>query len=60
MAERVNERAMVAEDRRTLARALAKMQRKKQKDAGDRQIEEQLEEMSGSQDLKDPKRYHGS
>jgi hypothetical protein len=58
--ERLDQRAMVAEDRRTLERALAKARQQKDKNAGDRQIEERLNEMAGSQDLEDPKRYHGS
>ena len=58
--ENVNERAMVEEDKRTLARALDKVRAKKKKNAGDRQIEDQLEQMTGSADLADPQRYHGS
>jgi hypothetical protein len=59
-AERVDERAMVEQDKRTLERALTKVRKKKQKSAGDRQIEKQLEKKAGVQDLDDPKRYHGS
>jgi hypothetical protein len=58
--ERLDQRAMVAEDRRSLERALAKVRQQKDKNAGERQIEERLNEMAGSQDLEDPKRYHGS
>jgi hypothetical protein len=56
----VNERAMVEEDKRTLKHALDKVRAKKKKNAGDRQIEQQLEQMVGSADLADPQRYHGS
>ena len=52
--------AMVQEDKRTLKRALDKARAKKKKNAGDRQIEEQLEHMVGSADPADPQRYHGS
>jgi len=52
--------AMVEEDKRTLRRALDKVRAKKKKNAGDRQIEEQLEHMVGSADPADPQRYHGS
>jgi hypothetical protein len=58
--ERLDERAMVEHDKRTLERALADMRKRKKKSAGDRQIEAQLEEMAGAQDLEDPQRYHGS
>jgi len=58
--ERLDQRAMMAEDRRTLERALAKARQQKDKNAGDRPIEERLNEMAGTQDLEDPKRYHGS
>ena len=60
MGERVNERAMVAEDQRTLERTRAAIERKKNKSAGDRQIAEQLEAVSGTADLNDPQRYYGS
>ena len=56
----VNERAMVAEDERTLERTRKAIAKKKHKDAGDRQIAEQLEAVSGTPDLEDPQRYHGS
>ena len=56
----VNERAMVAEDQRTLERTRKAVRRKKNKDAGDRQIAEQLDAVSGTPDLDDPQRYHGS
>jgi hypothetical protein len=59
-AESPDERAMVEEDKRTLERALKKVRNKKKKNAGDRQIEEQLEHMTGAADLGDPQRYHGS
>jgi hypothetical protein len=59
-AERVDERAMVEQDKQTLTRALTKMRKQKRKTAGDRQIEERLEDLSGAQDLGDPQRYHGS
>jgi len=52
--------AMVEEDKRTLKRTLDKVRAKKKKNAGDRQIEEQLEHMVGTADLADPQRYHGS
>jgi len=52
--------AMVEEDKRTLKRTLDKVRAKKKKNAGDRQIEEQLEHMIGTADLADPQRYHGS
>ena len=52
--------AMVEEDKRTLKRTLDKVRAKKKKNAGDRQIEEQLEHMVGSADPADPQRYHGS
>ena len=52
--------AMVEEDKRTLQRTLDKVRAKKKKNAGDRQIEEQLEHMIGTADLADPQRYHGS
>ncbi|MFL4969681.1 MAG: hypothetical protein ACJ8FU_15570 [Xanthobacteraceae bacterium] len=58
--ERPDERAMVEQDKRNLERALAKVRKQKKKSAGDRQIEAQLEEMAGTQDLDDPQRYHGS
>jgi hypothetical protein len=58
--ERPDERAMVEEDKRSLERALVRMRKQKRKSAGDRQIEAQLEEMAGAQDLDDPRRYHGS
>jgi hypothetical protein len=58
--EHPDERAMLEEDKRNLARALAKVRGKKNKNEGDRQIEAQLEEMAGTQDLDDPQRYHGS
>ena len=58
--DRLDERATVEQDKRTLKRALAKMRKQKNKSAGDRQIEAQLEDMSGAQDLEDPRRYHGS
>jgi hypothetical protein len=58
--ERVNERAMVAEDQRTLERARKAVRGKKNKDAGDRQIAERLDRMTGAADLNDPQRYHGS
>jgi hypothetical protein len=60
MADRVNERAMVAEDQRTLERTRRAIDKKKNKDAGDRQIAAQLEAVSGTADLDDPQRYHGS
>jgi hypothetical protein len=60
MADRPNERAMVAEDQRTLARARKAVRSKKHKDAGDRQIAEKLDDMVGTADLDDPQRYHGS
>ena len=60
MAERVNERAMLAEDQRTLERTRTSIERKKNKTAGDRQIADQLEAVSGTADLNDPQRYHGS
>jgi hypothetical protein len=60
MVDRVNERAMVAEDRRSLEQARTTLDRKKNKDAGDRQIAEQLEAVSGTPDMNDPQRYHGS
>lgn len=59
-AESPDERAMLEEDKRMLQQALAKMRRKKQKNAGDEQIEQQLEEMAGTPDLENPQRYHGS
>jgi hypothetical protein len=59
-AERPDERVMAEEDKRTLERALDKVRRKKNKDAGDRQIVEQLEHMTGAADLANPQRYHGS
>jgi hypothetical protein len=58
--ESVDERAMVEEDKRNLERALADVRKKKKKSAGDRQIEAQLTDMAGTQDLEDPQRYHGS
>jgi len=58
--ESVDQRAMVEQDRETLARALKNVRNRKKKTAGDRQIEERLEEVSGAQDLGDPQRYHGS
>jgi hypothetical protein len=58
--ERPDERAMLEEDKRNLARALAKVRGKKNKNEADRQIEAKLEEMAGTQDLDDPQRYHGS
>jgi hypothetical protein len=58
--ESVDERAMVEEDKRNLERALADVRKRKNKSAGDRQIEAQLTEMAGAQDLDDPQRYHGS
>ena len=58
--EHPDERAMLEEDKRNLARALAEARSKKNKSAGDRQIEAQLEDMAGTQDLDDPQRYHGS
>jgi hypothetical protein len=58
--ERPDERAMVEQDKRTLERALKKVRKQKNKSAGDWQIEAQLEEMAGTQDLEDPQRYHGS
>jgi|GraSoiStandDraft_45_1057281.scaffolds.fasta_scaffold767320_2 hypothetical protein len=58
--ERPDERAMVEQDKRNLERALAKVRKQKKKSAGDRQIEAQLEEMAGTQDLDNPQRYHGS
>ena len=58
--ERPDERAMVEQDKRNLERALTKVRKQKKKSAGDRQIEAQLEEMAGTQDLDDPQRYHGS
>jgi hypothetical protein len=60
MADRVNERAMLAEDQRSLQRARQTIRKKQDKDAGDRQIAEQLDAMIGSADLHDPQRYHGS
>jgi hypothetical protein len=58
--ETPDERAMVEEDKRTLERALKKVRKKKSKNAGDRQIEDRLENMTGAADLDDPQRYHGS
>jgi len=58
--ERVDERAMIEEDKRNLQRTLENVRKQKKKNAGDRQIEERLEEMAGTQDLDDPRRYHGS
>jgi len=60
MPERLDERAMVEEDKRNLERALERARKRKTKSAGDRQIAEKLEEMAGTQDLADPRRYHGS
>jgi hypothetical protein len=59
-AQRPNETAMVAEDKRTLEQARKKARRKKTKSAGERQIAERLESMTGAADLDDPQRYHGS
>jgi hypothetical protein len=58
--ESPDQRAMLEEDKRNLARALDKVRNKKNNNAGDRQIEAQLEDMAGTQDLDDPQRYHGS
>jgi hypothetical protein len=58
--ERPNEKAMVAEDKRTLERARKQARRKGKKSAGERQIAERLEDMTGTADLDDPQRYHGS
>ena len=58
--ERPNEKAMVAEDERTLERARKQARRKGKKSAGERQIAERLEDMTGTTDLDDPQRYHGS
>jgi hypothetical protein len=60
MADRVNERAMVAEDQLTLERTRTAIEKKKHKSPGDQQIVEQLEAVSGPADLNDPQRYHGS
>ena len=59
-AQAPDERAMVEQDKETLARALRKVRSKKKKNAGDRQIEEKLESMTGAADFGDPQRYHGS
>jgi hypothetical protein len=59
-ADTPDERAMIEHDKETLARALSKVRAKKKKDAGDRQIEEKLESMTGAADFGDPQRYHGS
>jgi hypothetical protein len=56
----VNERAMVAEDQRTLERTRKAVARKKNKSRGDEQLAERLDEMIGTADLDDPQRYHGS
>jgi hypothetical protein len=58
--ERLEENAMVAEDKRTLARALKQARKKQGKSPGDRQIAEKLEQMTGAADLGNPQRYHGS
>jgi hypothetical protein len=58
--ERPNEKAMVAEDERTLEQARKEARRKKKKSAGEQQIAERLEQMTGAADLDDPQRYHGS
>jgi hypothetical protein len=58
--ERLDQRAMIAEDQRNLERALEAARKRKAKSAGDRQIAEELEKMAGVQDLDDPQRYHGS
>jgi hypothetical protein len=55
-----DERAMIQEDQRRLDRARKEARRKGKKSAGDRQIAEQLDKMSGAADLDDPQRYHGS
>jgi hypothetical protein len=59
-AEQPDERTMVAEDQRRLERARKEARRKSKKSAGDRQIADQLENVSGEADLDDPQRYHGS
>jgi hypothetical protein len=58
--ERAEERAMVEADQRRLERARKELRRKSKKSAGDRQIAEQLENVSGTADLDDPQRYNGS
>jgi len=58
--QRPDEAALVEQDKRTLDHALKTVRRKKYKDAGDRQIAKRLEKMSGTPDLDDPRRYHGS
>jgi hypothetical protein len=59
-AEHPDEAAMIEQDKRTLERARKELRRKSKKSAGDRQIAEQLENVSGTADLDDPQRYHGS
>jgi hypothetical protein len=58
--ERADERAAVAQDRKTLKQAKRRAQRHKNDDAGAKQIAERLDDMTGAADLNDPQRYHGT